>query len=174
MGGGTTETKTDTEESAISQEAKANQLWSNRLASAMPFTPYMGPVAAAFSPQEIAGMEGTNTLAAAFGMPTAGPVAESIPTPQEYAGGIQGYSTFPQFNQMLAAYQDLYPGAFQYLSGFTIPPQMELPNEYTAQLFNEDGRRRTGGKSRKGKARRSQPEMRYVGRNSGLRNQGFS
>ena len=63
------------------------------------YTPYYGPDVAAFTPMQEAAFQGVNSAASAFGMPTA---ASSMPAPQTFAGGMQGYSSAPMYEQAVA------------------------------------------------------------------------
>lgn len=88
--------------------------------SQLGYTPYYGPDVAAFSPMQQAAFEGTNKMADAFGMPTA--QGQYMPAPTEYAGGIQGYSSAPVFEQAQQALQENAPGQYNYLNSFSIDP----------------------------------------------------
>jgi len=71
----------------------------------------MGPDVAAFS--------ATNDAAAAFGMPTA---QGGMPAPQTFAGGVQGYSAFPMYQQSVDALQAQRPGQYNAIMSQFIDP----------------------------------------------------
>lgn len=85
------------------------------------FVPYMGPDVAAFSPMQIASMQGTSQAASAFGLPGGDPMA-GMPQAQTFAGGLQGYSSYPLYSQSLANLQAVAPGQFAALQAPFINP----------------------------------------------------
>lgn len=89
--------------------------------SALGYTPYYGPDVAAFSPQQQAAFEGTNQMAAAFGMPSSSG-QQYMPRSQTFEGGIQGYSSAPAFEQAVDQLAIKRPGQASYLESFTIDP----------------------------------------------------
>lgn len=84
------------------------------------YIPYTGPEVAAFSPTEQALMQSRGNTAQAFGiLPQGFDAMAGMPQAQEFAGGIQGYSSFPLYEQavqetamrapgQVQAYQDLF------------------------------------------------------------------
>src|SRR6056297_1584856 len=60
------------------------------------YTPYMGPDVAAMSAPQMDGMRNTQSAANAFGFNASDPMA-GMPAPQTFAGGVQGYSSFPLY-----------------------------------------------------------------------------
>ena len=83
------------------------------------YQPYMGPDLAAFNPTQQAAMQSQLDTANAFGMMGPRTALSDMPQPTQYAGGIQGYSAFPLFEQarqelalrdpeMQAQYDDLF------------------------------------------------------------------
>lgn len=83
------------------------------------YQPYMGPDLAAFNPTQQAAMQSQLDTANAFGLMGPRTALSDMPQPTEYAGGIQGYSAFPLFEQarqelalhdpeMQAQYDDLF------------------------------------------------------------------
>jgi hypothetical protein len=74
------------------------------------YMPDYGPSVAAFNPTQIAAMDSANSAAAAFGLgaPT-GSVADSLPTPQEFAGGVMGYSSAPLFEESVNTWAERNP-----------------------------------------------------------------
>lgn len=84
------------------------------------YTPYIGADVAAFTPQQNAAFAGANQAASAFGLPaTAG---TGMPEPQQFAGGISGYSSAPLYNESLAALQTQAPGQYNAITGMFIDP----------------------------------------------------
>lgn len=63
------------------------------------YQPYMGPDLAAFNPTQQAAMQSNIDAASAFGLNTPASVMEGMPAPQDFGGGVMGYSAFPIFEQ---------------------------------------------------------------------------
>lgn len=78
--------------------------------AALGYTPYSGPDVAAFTPMQNAAFDGTNQAASAFGMPTA--QGNGMPPPQTFAGGIQGYSSMPMYEQAVEALKTKNPAQY--------------------------------------------------------------
>jgi hypothetical protein len=122
MGGlGRSSQKQDKQIPRWEQEAAIDQLHLGKALSTLGYTPWMGPDVAAFSPMQVAGMQGTNTLAEAFGMPSVGNPMMGLPAPSDF-GGLLGYSSFPMYQQSLMNLQNAFPGQAQYLASFTNNP----------------------------------------------------
>jgi hypothetical protein len=75
------------------------------------FVPYMGPDVAAFSPMQMSAMQGTGAASSAFGLGGGDPMA-GMPQPQQFAGGMQGYSSYPLYSQALSNLQAAAPGQY--------------------------------------------------------------
>lgn len=88
------------------------------------YTPYYGPDVAAFAPQQIAAMHGSNQAAAAFGMPTA---AVNVPPAQDFGNGIQGYSSGGLYDQALAELKRRNPAQYQAITGMFVGGQPATP-----------------------------------------------
>lgn len=73
------------------------------------YIPYEGADVAALSPQQVSAMQGTQSAAAAFGMPQANPMS-NLPEATTYAGGIQGYSGAPMAQQLIDDFRTNRPG----------------------------------------------------------------
>lgn len=86
------------------------------------YTPYYGPDVAAMTPMQIASMQNTGQAANAFGMASADPMA-GLPQAQTFAGGVQGYSSAPLYEQSLAALEANRPGQYDAITGMFINPQ---------------------------------------------------
>lgn len=85
------------------------------------FVPYSGPVVAAMTPMQEAAMRSTGAAAQAFGLDNA-LGSQVTPQPQEFAGGIRGYSTSGLYDQALAELQAQRPGQFAALNAPFIDP----------------------------------------------------
>jgi len=91
--------------------------------SQLGYVPYYGPDVAALTPMQQASMQNTAGAASAFGMST--PTGQDIygmPTPTEYAGGIQGYSSAPMYEQSVAELARKRPAQKSYIDSFFIDP----------------------------------------------------
>jgi hypothetical protein len=86
------------------------------------YTPYMGPDVAALSAPQMGAMANTGAAASAFGMGGGDPMA-GMPAPETFAGGMQGYSSYPLYQQTQEAFAQAYPGQADYMSNFFIDPQ---------------------------------------------------
>lgn len=116
------------------------------------FVPYMGPDVAAFTPQQQAAFAGTNQAASAFGLPST--QGTGLPEPQTFAGGMQGYSSFPLYEEALAQLQQQRPGQFDAINSFFIDPvtgaaptsglAQANPAAVAGQVF-QDGNQGNGG-----------------------------
>jgi len=66
------------------------------------YVPYYGPDVAAFSPMQQQSMQSTGNAASAFGLAPQGfDGTAGIPQAQTFAGGVQGYSSAPLYEQSL-------------------------------------------------------------------------
>lgn len=63
------------------------------------YQPYMGADIAAFNQGQLGAMQDSYDTAAAFGMSAPANVMQGMPEPQDFGGGIQGYSAYPLFEQ---------------------------------------------------------------------------
>lgn len=90
------------------------------------YTPYYGPDVAAFTPMQQAAFQGTAQTAGAFGLPGGGMSQQDImggmPAPTTYAGGVQGYSAAPIYEQSLQTLGERRPGQKAYIDSFFIDP----------------------------------------------------
>lgn len=88
------------------------------------YVPNYGPDVAAFNPMQQAAMQNTANMAGSYGM--AVPQMD-IPAPQTFAGGVQGYSSAPLYEESVAALQANRPGQYdaimsQFIDPFTGDP----------------------------------------------------
>lgn len=112
----------------IEQAALQNIQLANDVA-AMGAMPYRGPTVAGFSPQQINAMASYDQAAGAFGMPNQGTQGMSgnalytaltgMPPPQQFAGGISGYSGMGLADQQ---YANLPPAQRAMLESFLMDP----------------------------------------------------
>ena len=108
----------------IEDAAKASLAKADLLAQ-IGYTPYYGPDVAAFTPMQQAAFQGTADAASAFGMGT--PMSQQdvmggMPAPTEYAGGVQGYSSAPMFEQSVDQLRQQRPGQYDALTAPFIDP----------------------------------------------------
>ncbi len=105
----------------IEDAAKANLAKAEEI-SKIGYTPYYGPDVAAFTPMQQAGFQNTAGMADAFGLAGGGTGMEGMPTPTTYAGGIQGYSSAPIFEQSMAELEARRPGQYAAINAPFIDP----------------------------------------------------
>jgi hypothetical protein len=76
------------------------------------YMPWQGPDMAAFNPIQTAAMQQNIGAAEAFGLSPVGSLTplQGMPTPTTYAGGTQGYSATPLYEQALAELKTKQPG----------------------------------------------------------------
>lgn len=87
------------------------------------YTPYYGPEVAAFNPLQLQSMKTTGDAASAFGLAPQGfDATAGIPTPTNYAGGIQGYSSMPMYNEAMAAFTAARPAQANAINNMFIDP----------------------------------------------------
>lgn len=90
------------------------------------YTPYMGPDVAALTAPQMEGMQNTASAASAFGMGGGDPMA-GMPQAQTYGGGVQGYSSFPIYNQIEQDFAAARPGQYDYMQSFFVDPISGAP-----------------------------------------------
>ena len=105
----------------IEDAAKANLAKADEI-SKIGYTPYYGPDVAAFTPMQQAGFQNTADMSSAFGLAGGGTGMEGMPTPTTYAGGIQGYSSAPMFEQSMAELEARRPGQYAAINAPFIDP----------------------------------------------------
>lgn len=88
------------------------------------YVPYYGPDVAAFNPMQQAAMQNTANMAGDYGM--AMPQVD-IPAPQTFAGGVQGYSSAPLYEQSVATLQAERPGQYDAIMSQFIDPVTGQP-----------------------------------------------
>ena len=119
------------------------------------YTPYYGPDVAAFTPMQQAGFQNTADLAGAYGM--AAPSSQQdiyggMGPATTYAGGVQGYSSAPMFEESLQTLGERRPGQKAYIDSFFIDPYSGggsagnfAPIDYTGYQTNAAAARGEGG-----------------------------
>lgn len=105
----------------LEDAAKSNLARADELAR-IGYTPYFGPDVAALSPMQVAAMQNTGGAASAFGLAAPVDAMAGMPQAQTFAGGVQGYSSAPMFEQSLAALEASRPGQFSALQAPFIDP----------------------------------------------------
>jgi hypothetical protein len=108
----------------IEDAGKANLARADELAK-IGYTPYYGPDVAAFTPMQQAAFQGTSDMANAFGM--ASPMGQQdiyggMPAPTQYAGGVQGYSSAPMYQQSIDQLRAARPAQYQAMTAPFINP----------------------------------------------------
>ena len=81
---------------------------------------YYGPDVAAMTPSQIAAMQGTNTAASAFGLPTVDPMA-GMPAATDY-NGMSAYSSGSGYDAAIAELKARFPGQFAAIMAQFIDP----------------------------------------------------
>jgi len=104
----------------IEGPARANLERADQI-SRIGYVPRYGPDVAALTPMQQAAIQNTSQSAAAFGMDTGSGVS-GVPAPQTFAGGIQGYSSAPLFQESLETFGQERPGQKQAIDDLFINP----------------------------------------------------
>jgi hypothetical protein len=117
--GGTTTSETKIPQ-YIEDASKSNLALADKLSN-IGYVPYYGPDVAAFNPMQQAAFQGTQQAASAFGMPTG--EGQYMPQATQFAGGIQGYSSAPMFEQARQNLAQYRPAQAQYMDSFFMNPQ---------------------------------------------------
>jgi hypothetical protein len=144
-GGSQTQTTQQTIPDYLKEPIKRNIARAEDI-SKIGFVPYMGPEVAALTPMQEASMQSTGMAAEAFGLPNA-LGSQVTPEPQTFAGGVQGYSSFPLYEQAIAELQASRPGQYdaimnQFIDPFTGQPAPvaepeQNSNQFTRDMYNQ-------------------------------------
>lgn len=86
------------------------------------FSPYFGPDVAAMTPMQTAALQGTNQAALSFGLPGVENPMAGMPQAQTFAGGLQGYSSAPLYQQSVDALRAAMPGQVAAMDRMFIDP----------------------------------------------------
>jgi hypothetical protein len=121
--------------------------------SQLGYVPYYGPDVAALTPMQQASMQNVAGTAGAFGL--SAPTGQDIygmPAPTTYAGGIQGYSSAPMFEQAQAELARRRPAQKSYIDSFFIDPftgaygaNVQAPIDYTGYATGAQQQRGQNG-----------------------------
>ena len=119
--GGTTSGSTEIpawlENAAIENINKARDV------SDIGYVPYYGPDVAAFSPMQQQSMQSTGNAASAFGLAPQGfDAMAGMPQAQTFAGGLQGYSSAPLYEQSLDKLFANAPAQYNAMNSMFIDP----------------------------------------------------
>jgi len=118
--GGSTSTETSQQIPAWLEDAAKAAVSRSQDAAGIGYVPYQGPQVAAFTPMQDAAFAGTNAAASAYGLPTS--QGNGMPAPTTYAGGMQGYSSYPMYQQELAALKQSNPAQYAALTSMFPQP----------------------------------------------------
>lgn len=105
----------------LENAAQQNLARADRVAQ-IGYTPYFGPDVAAFTPMQEASMNNTNQAALSFGMAAPTSAMAGIPAAQTFAGGVQGYSSAPLYQQSVEALRTNAPGQYDAMSQMFVDP----------------------------------------------------
>lgn len=86
------------------------------------YSPYFGPDVAAMTPMQTAALQGTNQAALSFGLPGVADPMAGTPQAQTFAGGLQGYSSAPLYQQSVDALRAAMPGQVAAIDRMFIDP----------------------------------------------------
>ena len=140
-GGSTT---SSTEIPAWLENAAIENINKGRDVSEIGYTPYYGPEVAAFNPMQQQSMQSTGSAASAFGLAPQGfDATAGIPQAQTFAGGIQGYSSAPLYEEALSQLQQNRQGQYNAINNMFIDPysgadagNYAASPEQVAQMFD--------------------------------------
>lgn len=119
MGGSSTTTSATTVPAYL-REAAEEMLGRAKATSQTGYVPYYGPDVAAMTPSQIAAMQGTNSAASAFGLPTVDPMA-GMPAATNY-NGMNAYSSGAGYDSAVAELKKRFPGQFAAIMAQFIDP----------------------------------------------------
>lgn len=105
----------------LESAARQNLARADRVAQ-LGYTPYYGPDVAAMTPMQIAAMQNTNNAASAFGMAAPTDAMAGMPQAQTFAGGVQGYSSAPIYQQSVDALAAARPGQYNAMQSMFVDP----------------------------------------------------
>lgn len=116
-------TETDVKIPRFLEEGFKEGLQRGRNVAELGYMPYMGPDVAAFTPAQTSAMQNTFDASRAFGMSAPTDAMAGMPQAQTFAGGIQGYSSYPTFQESLAKLRESRPGQMAAYDAMFINPQ---------------------------------------------------
>ena len=103
------------------------------------FTPNYGPDVAAGTPMMEAAAQNVADTANAFGVRSTMSQQDTMggmPAPTTYAGGVQGYSSAPMFEQSLETLAEKRPGQYDYINSMFIDPVTGLPGSRVGESID--------------------------------------
>ena len=119
--GGTS--SSNTQIPAYLEDAVRENINRARDVSQIGYVPYYGPDVAAFSPMQQQSMRSTGNAASAFGLAPEGfDGTAGIPQAQTFAGGVQGYSSAPLYEQSLDKLFANAPAQYNAMNDMFIDP----------------------------------------------------
>ena len=119
--GGTT--SSNTQIPAYLEDAVRENINRARDVSQIGYTPYYGADVAAFSPMQQQSMRSTGNAASAFGLAPEGfDAMAGMPQAQTFAGGVQGYSSAPLYEQSLDKLFANAPAQYNAMNDMFIDP----------------------------------------------------
>lgn len=116
-------TETDVKIPEFLEQGFKEGLQRGRNVAELGYMPYMGPDVAAFTPAQTSAMQNTFDASRAFGMSAPTDAMAGMPQAQTFAGGIQGYSSYPTFQESLAKLRESRPGQMAAYDAMFINPQ---------------------------------------------------
>ena len=123
FGGGGGTTSGSTEIPAWLESAAIENINKARDVSQIGYVPYYGPDVAAFSPMQQQSMQSTGNAASAFGLAPQGFNAMAgMPQAETFAGGLQGYSSAPLYEQSLDNLFANAPAQYRAMNSMFIDP----------------------------------------------------
>jgi hypothetical protein len=122
MGGGS-QTQSTSIPKWLEDAARENIATGNQVAG-LGYVPYFGADVASFTPMQQASFQNTGQAANAFGLAGGGLTGmEGMPQPQQFAGGVSGYSSAPLFQETMAALEANNPAQFAAIQNMFNNPQ---------------------------------------------------
>jgi hypothetical protein len=105
------------------ESAAIENINKGRDVSQIGYTPYYGPDVAAFNPMQQQSMQSTGNAASAFGLAPQGfDAMAGMPEAQTFAGGVQGYSSAPLYEQSLDKLFANAPAQYNAINSMFIDP----------------------------------------------------
>ena len=105
------------------ENAAIENINKGRDVSQIGYTPYYGPDVAAFNPMQQQSMQSTGNAASAFGLAPQGfDAMAGMPEAQTFAGGVQGYSSAPLYEQSLDKLFANAPAQYNAINSMFIDP----------------------------------------------------
>lgn len=104
------------------------------------YVPYGGPDVAAFSDAQNAAFANNRSMADAYGMQSGG---NYMPQSQTFAGGVQGYSSLPLYEESVAQLAATRPGQYNAINAQFIDPTSGAIPTGTAATTAAQGQART-------------------------------